>query len=71
MSDSRKNAVLLHIKLDKSEEIDDKLEQSDLDILAYDKQWRQYRIRLKEPDIESNLEILTDLVAKAKEEYNN
>ncbi|MDX1352562.1 MAG: hypothetical protein R3254_06075 [Thiomicrorhabdus sp.] len=65
----RKSAVLLHLKLEKSEEIDSIIEGSDLDALAYDKQWNQYRIRIKDSDLNNNLEILKDLANRAKNAY--
>lgn len=65
----RKSAVLLHLKLEKSEEIDTIIEGSDLDALAYDKQWNQYRIRIKDSDLNNNLEILKDLANRAKNAY--
>ena len=67
----RKSVVLLSIKLDKAEEIDNMIEHSDLDTLSYDKQWRLYRLRLNEKDIPANTEIIKSLVARAKEEYLN
>lgn len=65
----RKSVVLLHIKLDKSEEIDNLLEDSDLEILAYDKQWKQYRLRLQDSNLEKNLDIIKSLCENAKIEY--
>jgi len=65
----RKSAVLIHIKLEKTDEIDEMLAKSDLDALAYDKQWSQYRLRLKENDLGENFEIIKKLVEKAKEIY--
>lgn len=67
----RKAAVIMHIKLDKTEEIDDILEHSDLDTLSYDKQWRLYRVRLNEKDTPVNMNILKDLVTKAKADYKS
>lgn len=67
----RKSVVILSIKLDKVDEIDDIIEHSDLDTLSYDKQWRLYRLRLNEKDVLSNMEIIKDLVKRAKTEYNN
>lgn len=67
----RKGAVLLHIRLEEDVEINTLLENSDLDTLAYDKQWKQYRLRLKETDLSSNLEIIKQLVLKAKSDYRN
>lgn len=65
----RKSVVLLHLKIEKSDEVDTLLEESDLETLAYDKQWNQYRLRLQDSDIEKNIEIIKNLSAKAKNEY--
>ena len=65
----RKSVVLFHIKLDKTEEIDGIINSSDLDALAYDKQWNQYRLRLKENDITNNIDLLKDLTIRAKNAY--
>lgn len=65
----RKAAVILNIRLDKSEETDSSLENSDLDILQYDKQWRQYRLRLQDSDLEKSLDIIQSLCEKAKIDY--
>jgi hypothetical protein len=67
----RKSAVLLNIKLEKVEEIDEKLEKSDLDTLAYDKQWKLYRVRIYPKDLAGNIALINELVEKAKAEYKN
>ncbi len=67
----RKNVVIMNIKLEKIEEIDNLLEKSDLDTLPYEKKWSQYRLRLKESDLKSSLEIIKTMVGKAKDEYRN
>lgn len=67
----RKTSMILHLKLDKVEEIDELLEQSDLDTMAYDKQWKQYRIRLNQKDIKTNAELIKDLVSRAKADYRS
>lgn len=67
----RKNLVILSIKLEKTDEIDELIENSDLDTLAYDKQWKQYRLRLKENDLDTNLEIINKLVQQAKSGYRS
>lgn len=63
-----KKAVILNIRLDNSDELDEKFENSDLDMLSYDKQWRVYRIRLKENDFLSNLELIKEISILAKKE---
>lgn len=65
----RKTSVLLHIKLEKTDEIDEIIAESDLDCLAYDKQWNQYRLRIKESDLETNISVVKDLVSRAKAAY--
>ena len=67
----RKSVVILHIKLEKSEEVDQLLEHSDLDILTYDKLYRNYRVRLNETYLKSNMSLIKDLIIKAKNEYNS
>ena len=65
----RKSAVIISIKLEQTDEVDEIIQASDLDALAYDKQWSQYRIRIKENDLESNIDVLLELVKKAKDSY--
>jgi len=67
----RKKAVLLNVKLEKTEDVDEIVDNSDMDTLSYDKQWKQYRFRLNENDLKNNIEIISDLVKRAKEEYRN
>lgn len=63
-----KKAVIFNIRLDKSDEYDEKFENSDLDMLSYDKQWRVYRIRLKENDFINNIDLLKEMALIAKKE---
>ena len=67
----RKSTVMMMFRIEKTEELDEELEKSDLDILSYDKQWKQYRFRLKETDLGSNFEIIKRFTEIAKNEYNN
>jgi hypothetical protein len=69
----RKTAVIMNIKLEKTEEYDELLEHSDLDTLSYDKQWKEYRVRLNEKDIliPANMEIIKKLTTQAKEAYRS
>ena len=59
----------MHIKLGQTDEIGEILSESDLDALAYDKQWNQYRLRLKENDLTTNIDVIKDLVSRAKSAY--
>lgn len=57
------------LKLEQTDEIDEIIRESDLDALAYDKQWVQYRIRIKENDLKTNIAVILELVKKAKDTY--
>lgn len=65
----RRNAVILHLKHNENEDIQQKLDSSDLDVLSYDRQWRQYRIRVKQNDLKENSELLKELMNKAYKSY--
>ncbi len=65
----RKKAIILSAKLAQAEEIQALLEKTDMDILAYERQWNQYRVRLTEKDIQQNKATLLQLVQKAYTAY--
>lgn len=67
----RKSGIIVRIKMDKNDEVDDLLENSDIETLSYDKKWKLYRLRVNESDLQDNLEMIKNLVAKAKKEYHN
>ena len=65
----RKKTVILSIKHPKISEVDDRLENSDLDLLSYDNYFKLYRVRIKKQDIETNSDLLIELMQKAYENY--
>lgn len=65
----RKKAILLAAKLPQAEETQALLEQTDMDIMSYDKQWNQYRVRLTEKDIQQSNATLLQLIQKAYSAY--
>lgn len=65
----RKSVIILHVKHVQNDEIQKMLDSSDLDILTYDRQWREYRLRLKKPDIDNNSDILKTLINRAFNSY--
>lgn len=65
----RKKVVLLNAKHDQVEELTSMLKETDMDVLAYDKQWSQYRLRLTESDIQQNKQTLLHLMSKAYASY--
>ena len=65
----RKKMAILSAKLAQTPEIDELLNQSDLDLLAYDRQWNQYRIRFTEKDLTQNKQLLAKIIEKAYASY--
>lgn len=61
----QRKAMLLLIALPKTSEFDEQLEKSGLDVLSYDKGWKEYRIKLREPDITAQRDLLIGLPRKA------
>ena len=65
----RKSIIQLNVKLKKSDDIDEIINNSDLDSLAYDKQFNEYRFRLKEVDLKNSKAVIADLFKMAYEAY--
>lgn len=63
----QKNGMRLEIKLPQTEEIDQRLASSDVNILDYDKRWGLYRLKLTDKDIDSESGVLTTLLKEAYE----
>jgi hypothetical protein len=61
----RKNALVLHIKLPKEAGLDARLEQHELDLLEYDRRWKNYRVRLSSGDIGKHEGLLKELLKLA------
>lgn len=61
--------AILSAKLAQTPETDELLNQSDLDLLAYDRQWNQYRIRFTEKDLTQNKQLLAKIIEKAYASY--
>lgn len=62
----QKAAIRVEIKLPRTDETDALLTTSGLDFLGYDRQWRQYRLRLGKDDVDKYTSLLTDLMKKAR-----
>jgi hypothetical protein len=65
----RKNAIVLAAKLPQTDETQALLDQTDMDVMPYDKQWKQYRLRLTAKDIEQGKATLLQLIQKAYAKY--
>lgn len=65
----KRNHVIMKIKLPKTNETDEHIEEAGLETLTYETPWRQYRIRLQTGLNEKQREALRSLVEQASEMY--
>jgi len=65
----RKTNVLLNLRIEQNEDTSNQLQATDLEILSYDRQWKQYRMKLNKGGYEKNRELLKELMTKAYGEY--
>lgn len=61
----KKDWVRLEPRLDRSEEIQAKLEEAGIDVMEYDSRWGRYRIRLGRADVRKHEPFLRELMKKA------
>jgi hypothetical protein len=66
----RKTTLNYFVKIPKSEEVDEKLDASGLDVMTYDSRWREYRIRLLPDDVKKHGALLTELAKAAYDQKN-
>lgn len=64
---AKKSHLIMEIRLEQSEEIENELNDSDLDIMGYDRKYGRFRIRLTEKDIEANSELIKKLMQMSHE----
>lgn len=67
----KKNYMRLELKLPKSEDVDQLIEENELDEMGYDNRWGAYRIRLTKGEISKKREVIKTLLEKAEQNYNN
>jgi len=65
----RKGHVVMSIKLPKTQEVDEQLDEAGIETLAYETQWRQYRLRLDSPPTPQQREVLTELLRQSREQF--
>jgi hypothetical protein len=65
----RKKAIVLKAKLPQTDETQELLDRTDMDVMPYEKQWNQYRIRLTEKDLQQSKAPLMQLIRKAYDTY--
>ncbi len=65
----RKGHVIMTMKRAQAKDVDEQLEEAGLDTLAYDKQWRQYRLRIDSELEEEQRSSLIRLIRQAREGF--
>ncbi len=65
----RRETLQISFKIKRNETTDKFLNESELDQLAYDNQWSQYRIRVKQNDITDSKDKIMELLKTAYEEF--
>lgn len=63
----KKKWVLLTLNLPKTSEFDESIEKTGIDMLAYDRHFKQYRLNVNKDDREANRDTLTALMKRAWE----
>jgi len=63
----KKGNLRLEMRLERSEEMEQRLDEAALDVMEYDRRSGRYRLRLTEPDIEKQQGLLAELLRLAYE----
>jgi hypothetical protein len=61
----KKKHVGVNIRLKRTEDIDEELDRSGLDLLEYDKKWNRYRLRVVKDDLTQHRDLLTRLMQRS------
>lgn len=61
----KKEFLRVEIWLEKTDELDGRLEQAGLDVMDYDRKWGKYRIRLAHEDLRKHEQLLRDLLRQS------
>lgn len=66
----KKSYMRLELKLPKSDEVDQIIEENELDEMGYDSRWGNYRIRLNKGEITKKSEVIKTMLEKAEKNFN-
>lgn len=62
---AKKNNLRLEVRLDQSEEVQDRLEKAGLDLMDYESRSGRYRIRLTKGDVQQHSDLLKEVLSEA------
>lgn len=63
---SRKKHLIWELRIEPTEELDVRVDDSGLTRLPYDKRWKKYRLQLEPSDIKSNRALIVELIRMAR-----
>ena len=66
----RKTNAHLELRIDRSDDLDARIDAAGLDVLEYDRRWRRYRIRLGKGDVKKHHDFLLELMKLARGEVD-
>jgi Domain of unknown function (DUF5655) len=64
----KKDWVRLEPRLERSDEIQSKLEEAGVDVMEYDSRWGRYRIRLSKGDVQKHQALIKEILSTAYDE---
>lgn len=67
----RKQKLNLSIRLPRSDEVTQLIEDAGIDTLAYDSRWSNYRMSLTEADLSDHEGLLADLIERARQNFDS
>lgn len=62
----RKKHLILEARIERSEELDARLEEAGITTITYDKRWKNYRFQLMPGDLKTHSELLLDVIRMAR-----
>ncbi|WP_461640532.1 hypothetical protein [Labilibaculum euxinus] len=63
---AKRNFTRLEIRLDKSENLENEIDNLGIDLMDYDKRYGRYRIKITSSDLKKHKEFIQDLIRKSK-----
>jgi len=64
----KRDWMRLEPRLDRTDEVQAKIEEAGLDVMEYDSRWGRYRIRLAKGDVKKHETLLRDILKRAYDE---
>lgn len=62
---AKKKHIRMEIRMDRSDELDNLFESSDLDFMGYNASQKRYKVRLSSSDINNNRELFEDIIERS------